>query len=197
MMVTKELRVKIRARREPTVEMDGKQVPGSVTFLRDLIAMTQDPLDRDALLVELAGEYLRADLDDEHLLVQRARVANQPEATVTWLGLAHSLGMRKDGAEEAKQAVAKGLAISKHVGTLIRYALTCQAAIARQTNDSILFEKALHELIEDAQNYRVEDSGLDDHIITDLPEGFCSTQLEMKYQSLLDDQEDENKNATK
>ncbi|WP_307703010.1 hypothetical protein [Variovorax paradoxus] len=189
MTVTKELRAQIRAQREPFTDVDGRLVPGSIPFLRGLIEAEKDPLDRDSLLGELSGEYLRADLYDEHLLVQRERVANHPEAAVMWLGLAHSLGMKRDRADEAKQAVAKGLEISRHTGTLIRYSLTCQAAVARQTNDPALFESSLRELIEDAENCREEDSGLDAHILIDLPIGFCPPDLEAKYRNLLE-QED-------
>ena len=184
-MITKELRAQIRSRREPVVLVDGKQVPGSVPFLRNMLAAAGDPHDRDELLGELAGEYLRADLEDEHLLVQRERVENHPDAAVMWLGLAHSLSMRKDGAQEAKEAVAKGLEISRSVGTLIRHALISQAGIARQINDSALFEQTLRELIADAPNYREDDRGLDDHLLADLPAGFCAQELEAEYRRLL------------
>lgn len=185
MMVTKELRAEIRKHREPMVWMDGKQVPGSVVFIRKLLATVNDPHDRDDLLGELAGEYLRAELDDEHLLVQRERVANHPDEAVMWLGLAHSLSMRKDGVDEAKKAVAKGLEISRNVGKLIRYALISQADVARKTNDSKLFEQTLKELIEDAPNFREDDSGLMDYVLDDLPSGFCSPELEEQYRRLL------------
>lgn len=91
MIVTKQLRAEIRSRREPAVLIDDKTVPGSVPFLRELLATVVDPQDRDDLLGELAGEYLRADLEDEHLRVQRESVANHPDAAVMWLGLAQSL----------------------------------------------------------------------------------------------------------
>lgn len=185
-MITKELRADIRRRREPAVEMDGKSVPGSVPFLRNMLATVEDPHDRDELLVELAGEYLRADLDDEHLLVQRERVASHPDATVMWLGLAHSLSMRSDGGEEAKYTAAKGVEISRQCGALIRYSLLCQADVARKTNDSSLFNQVLGALIADSQNLREDDCGLDDHILADLPNGFCSPELESQYRSLLD-----------
>jgi len=185
MMVTRELRARIRSQREPTVELYGKQVPGSIPFIRELLAATDDDEDRDALLVELAGEYLRADLDDEHLLVQRERVANHPNAAVTWLGLSHTLSMRADGVEEAKCAVAKAVEISRNCGTLIRYSLQCQADVARKTSDPVLFEQALRELIVDAPNSREDDTGLDSRVVTDLPDGFCEPQLEAKYRSLL------------
>lgn len=185
MSVSKELRASIRNRREPTVLFEGKQVPGSVPFLREMLAAVSDAHDRDDLLGELAGEYLRADLEDEHLLVQRERVANNPDAAVMWLGLAHSLSMRKDGAEEAKKAVVEGVEISRRAGTLIRYALTCQAEIARKTGDSALFERTLKELIVDAPIIREDDSNLDDQLLADLPVGFCSPQLESEYRRLL------------
>jgi hypothetical protein len=190
-MITKELRSKIRTLREPVVEMEGKRVPGSVPFLRDLIAAAENPLDRDALLTELAGEYLRSDLDDEHLLVQRERVAQNPEAAVVWLALAHSLGMRDDGAAEAKQAVIKAVEISRQTNTLVRYSLTCQAQVARQTNDPSLFEQALRSLIADVSNYREEDSDLNDHIVADLPTGFCTVELEVEYRNLLEREDPE------
>jgi len=165
--------------------MDGKSVPGSVAFIRDVLNTVTDPQDRDALLGELAGEYLRANLDDEHLLVQRERLANQPDAAIMWLGLAHSLSMRSDGADEAKRAVAKGVEISRRVGTLIRYALTCEADVARRTNDADLFARALRDLIEDASNARQEDSELEGRLIESLPSGFCSALLEEQYRQAL------------
>jgi hypothetical protein len=186
MIMTKELRTNIQNQREPAVWMNGKQVPGSVPFIRNLITTVSDPHDRDDLLGELAGEFLRAGMEDEHLLVQRERLANHPDEAVMWLGLAHSLSMRKDGAEEAKRAVAKGIEISRRVGTLIRYALTCQAEVARTVNAPTLFVQAIKELIADAPNYREEDCGLDDRILSDLPEGFCPADLEMQYLKLLE-----------
>ena len=149
------------------------------------IMAAKDPYDRDDLLGELAGEYLRADLADDHLLVQRERVANHPDAAIMWLGLAHSLSMRKDGAQEAKEAVAKGVEISHRTGTLIRHALISQADIARQTRDSALFEQTLRELIADAPNNREDDRGLDGHLLADLPLGFCAPELEAEYRRLL------------
>ena len=147
MILTKELRAEIRRRRQPAEMLDGKLVPGSVAFIRQMLKTVSDPHDRDDLLGELAGEYLRADLEDDHLLVQRERVANHPDAAIMWLGLAHSLSLRNDGGEEAKRAVAKGVEISRQVGTLVRYALTCQTQIARKTGDPVLFAQALRELI--------------------------------------------------
>jgi hypothetical protein len=185
MMVTKELRVEIRQKREPAVLIDGKLVPGSVPFIRHMLETVVDPHDRDDLLGELAGEYLRADLDDEHLLVQRERVANHPDAAVMWLGLAHSLSMRKDGSQEAKVAAAKAVEMSRRAGALIRYALTCQAEVARKTNDSELFARALRDLIEDAPNARPDDSRLDIRIVESLPSGFCAPTLEEKYREAL------------
>jgi len=185
MILTKEVRAEIRAKREPKVQMGGKLVPGSVPFIRDLLSKVHDEHDRDDLLGELAGEYLRADLDDEHLLVQRERLANHPDAAVMWLGLAHSLSLRSDGAGEAKQAAARGVEISRQVGTLVRYALTCQAQIARKTGDWKLFESALQELVEDAPTERAEDTGLDESLIQDLPEGSCSTDLVARYRRAL------------
>jgi len=187
MIVTKELRAEIRNRRKPDVNLNGRLTPGSVPFLREILATVIDPQDRDSLMGELAGEYLRANLDDEHLLVQRERVANHPDSAVMWLGLAHSLSMRKDGIEEAKQAVAKGVEISRKVGTLIRYALISQADVARKANDSTLFEDALRELIADAPNNREDDCGLDDSILAELPSGLCSPELEDQYRSLLEE----------
>ena len=185
MIVTKQLRGEIRGRREPAVLIDGKTVPGSVPFLRELLATVVDPQDRDDLLRELAGEYLRADLEDEHLLVQRERVANHPDAAVMWLGLAQSLSMRSDGAAEARQAAAKGLGISRLQGSLIRYALVCQADVARRLNDPTLFAQALEELIADAPNQREDDCGLNEQLVADLPEGFCAPELERQYRQCL------------
>ena len=185
MPITKELRVQIRARREPFIWMDGKLVPGSIPFLRELATLATSDLERDELLGELAGEYLRADLDDEHLLVQRERVKNHPAAAVKLLGLAHSLSMRKDGAEEAKLLAAQAVRVCRSEGTLIRYALVSQAEVARSTNDPALFEHALAELIADAPNSREEDRGLSKALVSDLPAGFCSSELEKQYRGVL------------
>jgi hypothetical protein len=186
MIVTKELRAAIRSRRSPSVRIGDKEVPGSIPFIRELLATAEDAQDRDALLVELAGEFLRADLDDEHLLVQRERVANHPDVAVTWLGLSHSLSMRKDGGEEAKHAVARALEISRASGTLIRYSLQCQADVARKTGDAALYQRVLGELIADAGNLREDDTELDERVVADLPEGFCPPELVAQYRSLLE-----------
>lgn len=185
MILTKELRAEIQGRREPAEMLNGKLVPGSVLFIRKMLSTVTDPHDRNDLLGELAGEYLRAGLDDEHLLVQRERVADHPDAAIMWLGLAHSLSMRKDGAEEAKQAVAKGVEVSRCVGTLVRYALTCQAEVARKTNDAALFAQTLRELIADAPKQRADDSGVDDSVLRDLPDGFCPPELQHEYRQML------------
>jgi hypothetical protein len=185
MIVTKQLRAEIRSRREPTTQVDGKEVPGSVPFLREMLATVADPHDRDDLLGELAGEYLRAGLEDEHLLVQRERVANHPDAAVMWLGLAQSLSMRNDGTEEARQAAAKGVEISRRQGALVRYALVCQADVARRINDPALFAHSLAELIADAPNQREDDCGLNEQLVVDLPEGFCDPELEQQYRRCL------------
>lgn len=185
MILTRDLRTEIRQRREPAEMLDGKLVPGSVAFIRHMLATVSDPHDRDDLLGELAGEYLRADMHDAHLLVQRERAANHPDAAIMWLGLAHSLSLRDDGAEEAKQAVAKGVEISRQVGTLVRYALTTQAQIARKTGDRVLFARALRELIADAPNPREDDCELDDSVLQNLAEDFCSSELLHEYRQTL------------
>lgn len=185
MILTKDLRTKIRNRRQPAEMLEGKLVPGSIAFIRKMLTGVSDPHDRDDLLGELAGEYLRANLQDEHLLVQRERVANHPDAAIMWLGLAHSLSLRDDGAEEAKQVVAKGVEISREVGTLVRYALTCQAQIARKTGDRALFAQALCQMIADAPSPREDDSGLDDSVLQDLPDDFCSPELQEEYRQAL------------
>jgi hypothetical protein len=188
MIVTKDLREVIKRKRQSAVLIDGKLIPGSALFLKNLIATTNDANDRDDLFTELAGEYLRAGLDDEHLLIQRQRVSENPEAAVMWLALAHSLSLRADGAVEAKAAIKKGLEISLKIGTLIRYSLICQADVARKIGDSQLFEKSLTALVADAHQQRTEDSGFMDYILIDLPEGFCSPSLEAQYRNLVDKQ---------
>jgi len=186
MMVSKELRAVIRSKREPSEEVDGKQVPGSVRFIRELLATAEGDEYRDSLLVELGGEYLRADLDDEHLLVQRERVASQPDTAIPWIALSRTLGGRADGAEEAKVAARKAVEISRRCGALIRYALQCQADVARQIGDSGLFAQALEELIADAPNSRDDDVGLDERIVAELPDGFCEPRLVEQYCALLE-----------
>jgi hypothetical protein len=185
MIVTKELREEIKRQRQTKVSIDGKLIPNSAVFLKKLIATTNDLNDRDDLLSELAGEYLRVGLDDEHLLIQRQRVTENPKSAVMWLALAHSLSLRADGATEAKTAVAQGLEISQKIGTLIRYSLICQADVARKIGDSELFEKSLIDLIADAHQQRIEDSGFMDYILIDLPAGFCSPSIEAQYRDLI------------
>lgn len=185
-VVTKKLRAEIRRRRESQEMLDGKLVPGSVPFIRLLLSTATDPHERDDLLGELAGECLRADLDDEHLLVQRERVANHPGEAIMWLGLAHTLSMRADGADEAKHAAAKGVEIARRAQTLIRYALTCQADVARKTIDASLYVNALRALIADASNVREDDRGLDDSILRDLPDGFCPADVQADFRRMLD-----------
>ena len=184
--ISKELRQEIRARREPPVLLAGKLVPGSVAFLREMLTKTADDFERDDLLGEIAGEYLRAELEDDHVLVQRERLRNHPEAAVKWLGLADALSSRADGANEAKQAAAKGVEISRSVGTLIRYALTCQAQVARKTGDASLFEQAMIELVQDAPNERQEDCALFESLIVDLPPGFCAPHIVQSYKQALE-----------
>jgi len=185
MPVTKELRAQNRARREPFVLVDGKLVPGSVPFLRELATIAANDVERDELLGELAGEYLRADLNDDHLLVQRERLRNHPDAAVMLLGLAHSLSMRTDGAAEAKLLAAQAVRVCRSEGALIRYALVCQAEVARNTSDPILFEHTLAQLIADAPNSREEDCGLSEALVSNLPTGFCSSELENSYRGVL------------
>jgi len=181
MLVTKELRAEIRGRREIAALEGGREVPGSVPFLRAMLATLGDPMQRDELLGELSGEYLRADLEDDHLLVQRERVSNSPDAAIPLLGLAHSLSMRADGAAEAKVVAAKAVAISRKTGALIRYSLISQALVAKRILDAGLFENTLIELIEDAANHRQEDSGFMGELLTDLPVGFCSSEVARRY----------------
>lgn len=185
MRLTKELRDEIRNQRQKAAVVDGKQVPGSIAFLKDLIAKTDDDHDYDQLMGELGGEYLRAGFDDEHLGVQRQRVAKHPDAAVMWLGLADALSDQANGAQEAKEAAATAVNISRHAGTLIRHALLGQAGVARKTNDPSLFASTLKELIADAPNYREDDCGLDDYVLQDLPDGFCPSELQDQYRQML------------
>ncbi len=185
MIVTKAMRATIKDRRALTVLVDGKQMPGSVPFLKELLSATTDPFDRDELLVELAGEYLRAELEDEHLQVMRERVGYLPEVPLMWLGLAGSLSRREDGAPEAKLALAKGVALARSEDKLVRYALVSQADVARQLGDGALFEDALRALILDLPNDREDDWVPNDQFLADLPPGFCSADLEIECRRLL------------
>lgn len=185
MKVTNELRAEIRSRREPKVCMQGKQVPDSVMFIRELLATADDPHDRDDLLRELVVEYFRAGLEDDSLLVERERVANQPSDAMTWLALANSLSEREDGREEAKEAAATAVRISREFGSVIRHSLLGQARVARKTNDPNLFALTLRELIADAPNYREDDCELDDSVLRDLPDGFCLPELQDEYRQML------------
>jgi hypothetical protein len=179
------LRQEVRARREPRVLFEGKFVPGSVRYLRDLMASAEDEYERDVLLVEVGAEYLRAEMEDEHLQVQRERVRNHPDAAVMWLSLADALSWRPDGAQEANDATARAVEISRTVGALLRYSLSCQARVARATGNREVFERAISDLLEDAPNYRKEDSGFFGNFIESLPAGFCSSALLDAYRKLL------------
>jgi hypothetical protein len=179
------LRAGIREWRKCTVEVEGKTLPASIPFLRGALATTTDPLAHDELLGSLGDEYFRAGFEDELLRVQRERVAQHPESAVVWLSLASSLSVRTEGADEARRAVAKGVEVARQSDALIRYALKCQADVARKTNDSALFEQTVRELIADAPNHREDDCGLDDQVLADLPAGFCSPELEIEYRRLL------------
>jgi len=177
----KQLRDEVRRQRAMLVKKNGKDVPGSIELLRRLVDEAKDPLERDDLLSELSGEYLRAGLEDEHLLVQRERLASHPDAAVLWIALADTLSSRSDSAEEAKQAIARAVEIARRDDALVRYALTVQAQVARKLKDAQLFESALKALIADAGVARQEDGQLESQIVEDLPEGFCSEELQQAY----------------
>ncbi|MEJ8836333.1 hypothetical protein [Ramlibacter sp. AN1133] len=149
------------------------------------MAAAEDEYERDDLLAEVGAEYIRADMDDEYLQVQRERVGNHPDAAVMWLSLAHALSGRPDGAAEALDAAARAVDISRSVGALLRYSLCCQARVARATGNREVFERALSDLLADAENYRKEDSGFFGDFVKDLPEGFCSRELVAAYKRLL------------
>ena len=186
MPISAELRKEIRAHRKPEVLVDGKLIPGSIPFLRGLLKTVKDIYERDDLLSEMAGEYLRGDLSDEHLLIQRERLRNHPDAAIMWLAVAEALSYNADGGSEAKEAAAKGVAISRAEGTLIRHALSVQAFIARRTGDSCLFQKTLVELIEDAPVQRAEDCALFPSLIANLPPGICSPNVVEDYKRALE-----------
>jgi hypothetical protein len=183
-LLSEELRDQIRARREPRVLYEGQLVPGSVPLFRDALATAVDEFERDQVLGEICLEYIQAGMDDEHLLVQRERVANLPEEAVRWIGLGMTLSHREGGAEEAKKALEKAVELSRGLGTLLRYSLTCQARVARSFGDSILFARVIAELLEYARTSPKEDCGLFPELVENLPAGFCSPSLVEAYREL-------------
>ncbi|MBV8620792.1 MAG: hypothetical protein JOY84_18145 [Curvibacter sp.] len=191
MILTKDLRKVISERRKIYEWFDGRLVPSSIVLIRDMLKSIDDIHDRNDLLGELAGEYLRAELEDEYLLVERERLANHPDEAIMWIGLAHALSRRSDGAAEAKQSVIKGVEISREVGALIRYSLTCQAQIALEIGDPVLFGDALKDLILDSPNFREEDCWLDESLLRGLPDGFCDPNLLNDYKKALEKRRDD------
>jgi hypothetical protein len=177
----KALRDEVKRWRPWSLTVEGKAVPGSVLVLRGAIAATEDPLVIDELLGEIGDEYLRAGLDDEVLLVQRERVSRAPCDVVAWLGLASALGRRKDGQVEAAAAARKGVSLARESDTLVRYALLAQARIARDAGESREFAEALTQLIAQAAIPRQEDCLLVPELVSDLPTGFCSSELVAEY----------------
>src|SRR5262249_22041261 len=109
----------------------------------------------------------------------------QPDAAIVWIGLADAVCRLPDSTEEARLAAAKGVEISRQADTLVRYALTCQARIARKIGDSSLFEQSIKDLIADAPNCREEDSELDEQLVDCLPDNICSSNLKARYRALF------------
>jgi hypothetical protein len=185
MMTRDALRSGVREWRQRVIDVDGKALPASIPFLRGALATTTDPFAHDELLGAISDEYFRAGLADELLRVQRERVAQHPESAVVWLSLASTLSTRAGGSDEAKRAVTKGVEVALQSNTLIRYALMCQASIAKKIGDSLLFETSLMRLIADAPNERSEDCLLSPRVVEGLPESFCSSALIDQYRRLL------------
>jgi hypothetical protein len=180
-MIDKYVRDMIREKRARRVAIKGREVPESIAFLVGLLDQAKSERELDDILFHLSAEYEMAGMTQDQIRTLQRRTEIFPEDVNVWLLLADSLSDDPERRLEARQALDKAIRQSRATNEFVRVALAVEARIARRWKDGEMFEHAIRELIQDAENVRAVDQPLPSDVVLDLPLGLCSSELVAHY----------------
>jgi hypothetical protein len=114
----------------------------------------------------------------------REQVRDLPDDPLSLSSLATALSHDPNMREEALRLAAFAVDLSVIQNRQVKYNLTCQARIALQVGDYVVFHKALRGLIEDANNHRAEDHVLEFDFLDHLDQKEVDRKLVAQYRAL-------------
>lgn len=160
------------------------QIPRSVEYLEKAIGKATSLDDKIALYSLLLSECSRCrnyELE-VHFLRQRLRDWDNDPFPLT--SLATALAREQSTRDEALQLAAQAVSLAKKQDRQVKYSLTCQARVALEVGDYAVFNDALRRLIEDANNHRAEDHGLEFDFLDHIDPNQVDNEIMSQYRAL-------------
>lgn len=159
-------------------------VPKSIEYLAAKIGSATASDDKAALYPLVISECVQLNNHDLHIYFLRQQVRDLPDDPLSLSSLATALSYDPATREEALRMAALAVDLSIAQNRQVKYNLTCQVRVALQVGDYAVFHKALRGLIEDADNYRLEDHVLEFDFLEHLDPKQIDQKLVTQYRAL-------------
>jgi predicted Zn-dependent protease len=170
--------------RKQLVDSSHGRIPKSIDYLEKELAKATAKDDKAALYPLLLSECSYARNDKLAVRFLRQQVNDLPDDPFPLTSLATDLARDRSARSEALALVAKAVALAKKQDRQVKYSLTCQARVALEIGDYKIFNDALRGLIEDADNFRDEDHGLEFDFLDHVDRSKVDQTLVSKYRAL-------------
>lgn len=170
--------------RKEMVDSVHGQIPRSIARLEEALVNVSSRDDKAGLYALILSEcsyYRNYDLSVHFLRQQVLDLRDDPFALTS---LATGLVQEKRTQDEALGIAAKAVALAKKQDRQVKYSLTCQARVALEVGDYKVFNDALRGLIEDADNFRDEDHGLEFDFLDHADPSRADQKLVSQYRAL-------------
>lgn len=170
--------------RKKLVDSQHGQIPKSIEYLEKAIANATSRDDKAALYTLVLSECSRCRNDEVTVRFLRQQVRDLPDDPFSLTSLATGLARSQRTRSEALMLAAQAVALAKKQDRQVKYSLTCQARVALEVGDYKVFNEALRGLIEDADNSRAEDHGLEFDFLDHADPTQVDQKLASQYRAL-------------
>jgi len=170
--------------RDQLVDSPHGRIPKSIAYLQSAIGKTTSKDDKAALYPLILSECSRAKNEKLTVRFLRQQVHDLPDDPFPLTSLASDLARDPSARSEALTLAAKAVALAKEQDRQVKHSLTCQARVALEAGDYKVFNKALRALIEDADNARAEDHGLEIDFLDRVDSDKADEQLIAQYREI-------------
>jgi hypothetical protein len=179
-----EIRNQIPNLRRMLVQSPQGSIPKSIEFLNSMIADANSLDDKAALYTLLLSEcgYFRSDELTVYFL--RKQVLDLPNDPLPMTSLALKLAQSTGAQSEALLIAERAIEVAKLQNRQVKYSLTCLARVALASGNYDIFNQALAQLVDDADQWRAEDLGLEFDFIDQVDSSRADARILSKYRAL-------------
>lgn len=178
------IRNRLASLRQEVVETSLGKIPKSIWFLESEIDKSISHDDKLAIYTLLLSECCRCRNQCLQIHYLRKQFQDFPSEPLAITELASNLAFDINNLNEVLELLKLAVSMARLQNRLVKYSLTCQARVALQLKDYLLFNNTLRALIDDAHVSRADDYDLEFDFIKDINKSLADLNLIDQYRSL-------------